>query len=97
VFRANTEFDNAFTINKSKSKVTNSVKPIRREVETKSRDGNVFTCEPCRGLPQPVILESAIFGDYINRRKSVFRTNLEEVMNLHWRGGSTNNEDNSRN
>jgi len=96
VFRVNTEFDNTFAINKSKSEAINSAKQIRSEGAAKSKDGDKFTCEPCRGFPQPEMLESNIFEGYINRRKNVFRTNLEEVMNLHWRDGSTN-EDSSKN
>mmetsp|Transcript_47114 Transcript_47114/g.91941 ORF Transcript_47114/g.91941 Transcript_47114/m.91941 type:complete len:137 (+) Transcript_47114:197-607(+) len=89
VFRVNPEFGHINEKNERESAVMRqTAKQIRA---TKSDEEiNFVSCEKSPGWSSRPVMphQSAVFDEFIERRKNVFRVDPEELTNLHWRGGS---------
>jgi len=88
VFRVNPEFGHETKNERESAVMRQTAKQIRA---TKSDEEiNFVSCEKSPGWSSRPAMphQSAVFDEFIERRKNVFRVDPEELTDLYWRGGS---------
>jgi len=93
VFRMNPEFGVTGKNERESAVRRHAAKQIR--VTKSDEEINFVSCEKSPGWSSGPAMphQSAVFDEFIERRKNVFRVDPEELTDLHWRGGSQTSKD----